>query len=268
MIKGEKFKKVLEEMDIADYGQFLALLKFRRSIRGFRDETVPDELIHKILEAGRWAPSAGNAQPWEFVVIKDKGTIQKLTELFEFQRVEKKWLESTRERKMQMYPGEQVPGIDKEGIFEQFKKDLNGKTPFRHASHMIVPLADERWQHAFPIRTSLDKGPQHIIGSLANAVFAMHLAAASMKLATQWVSDFGSPWLSGMTGNMLGIPRHCRIYEVMAVGYPSYYPKPRYVKPLEEVVHYEKYDQGKKRTEEEICEVIATRVRPGLKFKG
>ena len=44
---------------------FLEVLQRRRSIRtGFlRDEPVPDDLIEKILEAARWAPSAGNSQP-------------------------------------------------------------------------------------------------------------------------------------------------------------------------------------------------------------
>jgi nicotinate-nucleotide--dimethylbenzimidazole phosphoribosyltransferase len=52
---------------------FLEVLQARRSIRtGFlKDKPVPDELIEKILEAGRWAPSAGNSQPWEFLVIRD-----------------------------------------------------------------------------------------------------------------------------------------------------------------------------------------------------
>ena len=47
---------------------FLEVLQGRRSIRtGFlRDKPVPDKLIEKILEAARWAPSAGNSQPWEF----------------------------------------------------------------------------------------------------------------------------------------------------------------------------------------------------------
>jgi hypothetical protein len=47
---------------------FREVLQGRRSIRtGFlRDKPVPDKLIEKILEAARWAPSAGNSQPWEF----------------------------------------------------------------------------------------------------------------------------------------------------------------------------------------------------------
>jgi nitroreductase len=41
----------------------------RRSIRKFRKEPLPDEMIRRILEAGRFAPSAGNCQPWKFVVV-------------------------------------------------------------------------------------------------------------------------------------------------------------------------------------------------------
>lgn len=43
----------------------------RRSVRSFTDQPVPDELVRQIIEAGTWAPSAGNMQAWEFVVVKD-----------------------------------------------------------------------------------------------------------------------------------------------------------------------------------------------------
>lgn len=52
----------------------------RRSVRLYRKEQVPEFMIKRILEAGRFAPSAGNAQPWKFVVIRDAGLIQGITE--------------------------------------------------------------------------------------------------------------------------------------------------------------------------------------------
>ncbi|MBN1364301.1 MAG: nitroreductase [Syntrophaceae bacterium] len=42
----------------------------RRSIRSFKKEPLPDSMIRRILEAGRFAPSAGNMQPWKFIVVK------------------------------------------------------------------------------------------------------------------------------------------------------------------------------------------------------
>ncbi|MCP4542245.1 MAG: nitroreductase [Chloroflexi bacterium] len=50
----------------------LALLKGRRSIRLYKSDPVPDEMVEQLLEAGRWAPSASNRQPWAFIVVRDE----------------------------------------------------------------------------------------------------------------------------------------------------------------------------------------------------
>jgi nitroreductase len=50
----------------------LELFKTRRSIRQYRPDPVPDDLLQQVLEAGRWAPSASNRQPWDFVVVRDE----------------------------------------------------------------------------------------------------------------------------------------------------------------------------------------------------
>lgn len=47
------------------------VIKERRSIRKFKSNPVPDEHIFSLLEAARWAPTAGNIQPWRFIIIKD-----------------------------------------------------------------------------------------------------------------------------------------------------------------------------------------------------
>jgi len=43
----------------------------RRSIRSFKETPIPEEALTKILDAARWAPSAGNVQPCEFIVVRD-----------------------------------------------------------------------------------------------------------------------------------------------------------------------------------------------------
>jgi len=50
----------------------LDLIRTRSSIRTFIDKPVEDDKIAQILEAGRWAPTGGNKQPWRFVVVRDK----------------------------------------------------------------------------------------------------------------------------------------------------------------------------------------------------
>lgn len=54
------------------------VIKSRRSIRDFDDREIPDELLRIVLEAGIWAPSGTNLQPWEFVLIKDKSLVEKI----------------------------------------------------------------------------------------------------------------------------------------------------------------------------------------------
>jgi nitroreductase len=44
----------------------------RRSVRKFLDKPVEEEKVLKILDAARWAPSAGNLQDWQFVVVRNK----------------------------------------------------------------------------------------------------------------------------------------------------------------------------------------------------
>jgi alkylation response protein AidB-like acyl-CoA dehydrogenase/nitroreductase/NAD-dependent dihydropyrimidine dehydrogenase PreA subunit len=52
----------------------------RRSVRNFKPDPVPEPLIRRVLEAGRFAPSAGNHQPWKFVVVTDRDFINKMEE--------------------------------------------------------------------------------------------------------------------------------------------------------------------------------------------
>ncbi len=56
----------------------------RRSVRKYTDQDVSDEQMQQILEAGMMAPSAGNAQPWQFVVIRDKETLAKVKDFNQY----------------------------------------------------------------------------------------------------------------------------------------------------------------------------------------
>ena len=55
------------------------VIKSRRSIRKYTNENVSNELIEKLIDAARYAPSSHNSQPWEFVVVRDKEKIKKLS---------------------------------------------------------------------------------------------------------------------------------------------------------------------------------------------
>jgi len=54
----------VELMDVVE------AIKGRRSIRAFKSKKVSKETVEKIIDAARWAPSAGNIQPWEFIIVR------------------------------------------------------------------------------------------------------------------------------------------------------------------------------------------------------
>lgn len=58
----------------------LDVITTRRSIRRFTSEKIPRETLIEIAEAGSLAPSAGNRQPWEFIIAKSPELIEKITQ--------------------------------------------------------------------------------------------------------------------------------------------------------------------------------------------
>jgi nitroreductase len=62
----------------------LNLLKSRRSIRVYQDRPIPNDLLLQILEAGRWAPTGANLQPWHFIVVTDPETRRRIGEVTRF----------------------------------------------------------------------------------------------------------------------------------------------------------------------------------------
>lgn len=61
--------------------ELLSFLKSRRSIRRFKPDPIPDELLLKILDVARYAPSARNSQPWTFIIVKDVEVKKKLASI-------------------------------------------------------------------------------------------------------------------------------------------------------------------------------------------
>lgn len=53
-------------------------VKSLSSIRNYQNKEAPVEVMMEVLEAGRLAPSAHNDQPWEFILVRDKGVLKEL----------------------------------------------------------------------------------------------------------------------------------------------------------------------------------------------
>jgi len=218
----------------------------RRSIRGYDESReVSEEAVRAILDCARWAPSGGNGQPWEFVVVRDKETRKKIADIY------LKQLEPKREMDLAVRGTAKMTG-----------------DAFRHAPVHLVILGDPRVKESYPIRTKLEKADSHFITGLANATLLIHLAAAALGLASQYVSDANSPYMETLLKALLKIPEPLRIYHLVPIGYAkgNFATPPR--RELEEIVHYERYDMNKYRDDAAMERFINTLTLQGSYGKG
>ena len=148
-------------------------MKERRSCRDFLSDSVSEETIEKILEAGSWAPSPLNLQGWEFIVITNPEVKEKI------------YAESERCRKW---------ALEKTGW-----KWLGGyKVDFVKAAPVVIAVVGD------PKKTGVDMfleegraGYQH---ACAAAVQNMHLAAHALGLGSLWFTFFDKKNLRDILG--------------------------------------------------------------------
>ena len=62
----------------------MSIIFKRKSVRKFKQEKVPDELIENLLKAGMQAPSSCNSQPWEFIVVSESEDKQAISQMHKF----------------------------------------------------------------------------------------------------------------------------------------------------------------------------------------
>lgn len=215
---------------------FLGLVKKRRSMRRFKPDPIPDEYVEKILEAARWAMSGANGQPWEFVVVKDKETRKKITDIATEQTKRVHAIELTRVEELRQ---------------PQLARPTKADVGIKDAPVTIVVCGDPRVYQASALAAvfySTEFDNFHM--SLASTTMLIHLAAAALGISSRWWTML-PPWENDLK-ELLGIPKELRVYNIVPLGYPAYEPPPTYRRELSEIVHYERYDQSKYRSDEDI----------------
>jgi len=194
------------------------LFRDRRSIRRYGPQEVPEEALTRILEAARWAPSAHNAQPWRFIVIRGPSTKQRLAEA-----MADRW-----DRDM---AGNGVAGRVRERLIEDSIRRFSG------APVVIVACLTMEEMDRYPDRRR--RGSEHLM-----AVQSAAAAVENMLLATH-VEGLGSCWYSAplfcqaTVRRVLGAPPSVDPQALITMGYPAERPPPPPRKPLGEVVHRE-----------------------------
>ena len=212
---------------VNQYDCLLDLVKRRRTARQFKPDPIPEDYITKIIEVARWATSGFHTQPWEFVVIKDTEIKNKI-----------------------------VAALDQHGpaIKDPAKKD-QARSSFRDAPVFILALCDWRARVGLPGQNP-DINARVVnlyTSSLANAFLYMHLAAASLGLASQWYTATSRAEAESAIKKIIGIPEALTIYDMMVVGYPAGSPAPKIVRDIAGMVHYDNCGAADFRTAEEVA---------------
>jgi len=168
--------------------EVMEAIRGRRAVRRFTGEKVSLEDMKKILEAGIWAPSGSNVQPWEFVLVMDEDNVERVKML--------------------------SPGL------------------FGNPSALVVLCVNrKRAERAGKM------GEESALMDVSMAAQNMMLAAYSMGIGSCPVLSFNKAALR----ELLDIPEHVEPVLILTFGYPKFWPKAPRRRPLEEVVHFERY---------------------------
>jgi nitroreductase len=203
-----------EEGKPAEWNPFEKLLLERRSVRNFKSKPVPEALLRRVLEAGRFAPSAGNCQPWKFIVITDKKLIKELNDTTRnmLGQALDTYMDDNRVQELipihesLMVPGLWDPRIIVGGMGSFSKGE---KPPFLDAPAIIILCGDRR----------AGSGPQINLGICGQN---MTLAAAALGLGACWIGWSGllnaNPEITGK----LAVQDPWEIGPSIVVGYPKF----------------------------------------------
>lgn len=173
-------------------------IKERRSVYAYKSDPVSEETLMQVLEAGTLAPSHGNCQPWEFVLVGPEGR-GKLLKLFrEFVDSEAGPLQNP-----------DIPEARKE-VLRKFREDFGG------APVLLAVLTK-------PPVNPIDKPEYPVTGGLAAQ--NIMLAATGLGLGTVWLSVGQNP----KARDILQVPEGGEVIAVLPLGYPEVVPpaKPR-----------------------------------------
>ena len=228
--------------DPCDYETLLRLVAARRSTRRFRPDPVSRESVEQVLEVARYAPSAANSQPWEFIVVEDAAMRSRIA------RAAASVFPEARKRD------------------PSFNWSISVQPFLAQAPVLIIVVGDRRMMDAYP---SILRGNVLLRQSLANCVYGLQLAAASLGLATAWGTLQGGPPEAEIR-DLLHIPEHFIVDHIVPLGYADDREGARAAaleparvrgsrrRALDDIVHWGRYDTSKARSDDVARDFIWT----------
>ena len=210
------------------------VIKKRRSVRKFeKGKTISVGTLKRIVDCGRWAPSGANTQCFDFVVINDKKMINKTTKIFLNQA----------QRLVDSAKG--FPAVN--------------KTYLSNTVAIIVVIGDPRWKVCFPQASSKiykkeynDNNEAIFLCSLGAAIQNIQLGVSAEGLTSAWLSGAGEETTNGELSQLLGYPNWMKAYGTIPIGYPAKTQNKRYRRPLEQCLHWNKYEPKQYRTHSQV----------------
>jgi len=197
-------------------GDWERTLRQRRSVRRFKETPVPKELIRRIVEAGTWAPSAGNRQHWEFTVVISE-------------KVRREMGEAVRERWTSLLDGASAGSVADE------IKEYSGNFDWFSTAPVVIAVSAR----------SPDAFLSHLLGDnavdVAGAKTSAGMAAQNLMLAAHALG-LGTCCLTGPLAaqedlkRAVGLGKRQSIVCLVAVGYPAEEPAEQPRKPLNDVM--------------------------------
>jgi len=180
--------------DAAFRNEFEALLRWRRDVRRFHPDPLPEALVEELLDLACLAPSVGNAQPWRFVRVSDPA--RRAAVIADFERCNASALAAQTE--------------DRRGLYARLK--LEG---LREAPLQLAVFCDEATGqgHGLGRRTM----PETLAYSTVMAVHTLWLAARAKGLGMGWVSILDAEAVAGI----LEVPLSWRLVAYLCLGRPQ-----------------------------------------------
>jgi F420 biosynthesis protein FbiB-like protein len=194
---------------------FESLIKARRSIRRYEARPVEAETIEALLEAGIWAPSAHNRQPWRFAVLTAEAERASLA---------RRMGERLREARL-------ADGDDAAEVESDVSKSYARITG---APLVIVAFLSMEDMDAYP--DAQRQAAEHLMAvqGVAMAVNNILLAAQAAGLGACWMC--APLFCSDAVGAAVGAPSHWQAQALLTLGYPASKGKPAQRRPLSDVI--------------------------------
>jgi nitroreductase len=227
---------------------FQEVIRRRRSVRKFEaGKSVGRDVLERIVDCGRWAPSGANVQCWDCIVVDDPVVRDAVMAVF------------LRQAQRLVDHAKGFPAVQ--------------KTYLANTVAIVLVLGDPRWKVCFPHATTPEHEAEYnanneaiFLCSLGAAIQNIQLGVTAEGLTSAWLSGGGEDQTNDKLARLLGYPAWMKAYGTIPIGYPSVEQNRRYRRPLAQVLHWNRFEPKQYRRHAQVDAYESTH-RPFLMYR-